>query len=481
MVRRSVFKSRLTVALVAVMVVAANRATEGTGRAETSPKDPDVPMTRPGELLAVHETTFFHSSTFVQLEGGRILHTDGKVFTTSDDGGITWSQPFTRKDVQGNPVVGRVEPSLVKLTGRGIGLAARVNDPNAGSPYEVTRSTHMVFWRSEDGGETWQPPVRITPVGVTSASYQDVLLRTSSGRLVLPVFHYFGQLRGPRDLQIPWNGVLLNGQWVSTGDHSYDPRFSAVYVCYSDDDGRTWKRNRDGELMILNEWNANFNVVNESSVAEVAPGRLLMVMRNAMGRLFQAWSTDNGETWTRPQPTALASSNAPAQVRKLPTGHLLMVWNQEGEEEIKRGLVRLRVSAAISRNGGSIWEFFQNVESFLPGTRVEPGPVQPVRPNQISFAPGQPAPEREEKYIMPVGELGRCAYPSVLVMKDRVLIAHTYSRWEEEPGQAQLGLSSRKPGGFNQKLKVLPLKWFYGGKEPAANPYLKEAYEPAKP
>ena len=34
---------------------------------------------------------------------------------------------------------------------------------------------------------------------------------------------------------------------------------------------------------------------------------------------------------------------------------------------------------------------------------------------------------------------------------------------------------------INQKLKVLPLKWFYGGKEPASNPSLKEAYEPAKP
>ena len=34
---------------------------------------------------------------------------------------------------------------------------------------------------------------------------------------------------------------------------------------------------------------------------------------------------------------------------------------------------------------------------------------------------------------------------------------------------------------IRQKQKVLPLKWFYGGKEPADNPFLKEAYEPAKP
>ena len=204
-------------------------------------------------------------------------------------------------------------------------------------------------------------------------------------------------------------------------------------------------------------------------------------MRNGLGRLFQAWSNNNGETWTRPQPMSLAASTAPAQIRKLPTGHLLIVWNQEGEEEVKQGLHRNRLSCAISRNGGSIWEFFQNVESFLPGTRVEPGPIRSSRPAEINFEPGRPAPEREAQYIVSRDEFGRCAYPSVLVLKDRVLIAHTYTRWEDDPVKGQLVQSSRKPGGFNQKLKVLPLKWFYGGKEPSANPYLKEAYEPAKP
>ena len=36
-------------------------------------------------------------------------------------------------------------------------------------------------------------------------------------------------------------------------------------------------------------------------------------------------------------------------------------------------------------------------------------------------------------------------------------------------------------GGINQKLKVLPLTWFYGGKELADNPFLPRAHEPASP
>ena len=34
----------------------------------------NVPMTRPEEALAIHETRYFHSSTFTELEDGRVLH-----------------------------------------------------------------------------------------------------------------------------------------------------------------------------------------------------------------------------------------------------------------------------------------------------------------------------------------------------------------------------------------------------------------------
>ena len=439
----------------------------------------NVPMTRPNEALAIHETPYFHSSTFVELDDGRVLHAAGTAFTTSDDGGITWSKRFSCTDTDGNRVGGG-GTSLVRLSGKGIGLAA-MRRPTDASPEETRRGTHLVFWRSEDSGQTWEPPVRVTPPGIGTYAYQDVLLRTSSGRIVLPVYLSLGQSTGPDNVKPPGMGKLVNGQWVSTSAHFFDPHFSASYVCYSDDDGRTWQRNRDGELIILLDWNAQYSYTNEPTVTEVTPGRLLMFMRNGLGRVFQAWSENNGETWTRPQPTSLAASTAPAQIRTLPNGHLLAVWNQEGEEEIKRGYNRTRISSAVSRNGGSVWEFFQNVESMHEETRVEPGPIRPIRPAEYHFEPGLPAPEREREHVLQVGFHGRWSYPSVYVMEDRVLIAHTYSVYEEHPTRAELILSSRKEGGFNQKLKVLPLTWFYGGKEPADNPFLPRAYEPARP
>ena len=449
----------------------------GARASGTDPAQGDVPMTRPQELLAVHETRFFHSSTFVQLADGRVLHAAGTRFTSSSDGGITWSPPGTRQDSNGQPVGGS-GTSLVKLPGNGIGLAAMKRNREAAPE---NRSS-IVFWRSPDGGETWEAPVRVTPPGTLAYCYQDVLLRTSSGRIILPVYTVLGQNAGPNDVTPPFNGKLVRGQFVSTAAHFFDPRFSASYVYYSDDDGRSWKRNSDGELVILLDWSATFSYTNEPSVAEVSPGRLLMMMRTAMGRLYQAWSNDNGETWTRPQPTSLASSTAPAQIRSLPNGHLLVVWNQESEEEVKRGFNRTRISAAVSRNGGGVWEFFQNVESLLEGTRVEPGPIRPLRPVEYYHRePDVGAPERESRHVLPAQAHGRWSYPSVFVMADRVFIAHTYSIYEDHPTQARLVLSSRREGGFNQKLKVFPLTWFYGGKEPADNPFLPRVRKPARP
>ena len=442
----------------------------------------NVPMTLPELALAIHETTFFHSSTFAVLEDGRIIHAAGTRYNFSNDGGISWSETEKMVDTDGNPVGGS-ETSLVKLSGtNSVGLAARFNAEPEKSAYAMPRvDYHFKYWRSDDAGKTWTPPVRMTAPGTNTAGYQDSFLRASNGRILLPVFVIMGQRSAPNDNPGPMTGRLVNNQWVSTAGHFYDPGFSSVYILYSDDEGATWKRNSNGELIYMVDPNCYFAYGNESSMTEVAPNVLLVMMRCGLGRLIQAWSYDNGETWTRPQATALASSTCPPQIRTLPKGHLLCVWNQESEAEIKQGYNRTRISSAVSRNGGSVWEFYQNVQSIHETTRVEPGPIRPVRPEEGSFAPGKPAPERDARYITHEGPMGRWSYPSVLVMKDRVLIAHTYRTYEPHPDKAEILMKSGKKENSNQLLKVLPMKWFYGGKEPADNPFLPRAYEPAQP
>ena len=66
----------------------------------------NVPMTRHKEMLVEHKTNYFHDSTFVELDGGKILHTSGGKFTSSEDGGMTWSAESQCKDKEGNPIKG---------------------------------------------------------------------------------------------------------------------------------------------------------------------------------------------------------------------------------------------------------------------------------------------------------------------------------------------------------------------------------------
>ena len=453
----------------------------------------NVPMTLPELMIAVHDTSCGHSSTFVELDDGRVLHHAGYWCNHSEDGGVTWSKLEGRvKDINGDDV-GGAECSLVRLSEKqSIGLAARLRDEPVDASWPLPpNGCHFKFWCSNDNGLTWQPPVRMSAPGTSTAGYQDTFLRTGSGRIVLPVFNCIGQKRNRKDSTLPFwftghqhssiAGKLVNNKFLPTGGHFFDARFTCVYFLYSDDDGRTWQRNEDAELVPHLDWNTASSYCNETSVTEVSPGRLLAMMRNGLGRLLQAWSNDNGQTWTQPQPTCLAADTTPAQIRTLPNGHLLCVWNQHSETETKQGYNRTRVSSAVSRNGGSVWEFFQNVQSMFETTRVEPGPIHGVRPAELYSEPGQPALQREAQHVVSRDSHVRWGYPSVLVMKDRVLIAHTYTIFEEHPTRADMVQSSKGEDAVNQKLKVLPLKWFYGGKEPCDNSFLEEAYEPAKP
>ena len=278
-------------------------------------------MTMPELAISIQARPFGHNSSFVGLEDGRVLHASDRVLEWSDDGGLTWSQTWHDNEFMADTsgdLVGGAETSLVKLSDRNaVGLCARLPGAMVEGTWAMpTRSLGFKFWRSNDGGKTWQPPVIMSPPGLVTAGLQDTFLRTSSGRIVLPVFILLGEKlkknRGPRDEHQPMSGRLVKNQWVSSAGHFFDPSFNCNYVLYSDDEGASWQMNKDGPMMIMGDWNSDYQSSNEASVTEVKPGRLLLMARNGMGRLFQAWSDDNGESWTRLQPTSLAACTPPA-------------------------------------------------------------------------------------------------------------------------------------------------------------------------
>ncbi len=425
----------------------------------------NVPMTRPEEALAIHDQSYGHSLTFVGLDDGKILLSNGRIFRSSDDRGLTWGEEFGVETADGAALEGNA--SLVKLSGGAIGIATMRKRPSS------TYDTEMVFRRSDDGGLTWSAARPMNEGLLPSHAYQDAFLRTSSGRIILPVYFAIGQGSWHHE-EAPFVGGYINGKFVSSDAHFYDPHFCACYVLYSDDDGETWTKNRDGELFINLEPGGFQDWTAEPSVAEVSPGKLLMMMRTRLGRLYQSWSEDNGESWSRPEPSQLAGTQAPAQVRTFPSGNLLVVWTQQSEDEIRQGLIRTRLSSAISRNGGGIWEFFQNVESIHEETHVAPPPIDIVLPEGSYSVHQGPAYDTDPQHQVPLPEgYGRWSYPSVYVGEDRVLISHTYSVHDSDTGEvADMGGS---------KLKVLPISWFYGGEEQAEKSFLLEKIEALPP
>jgi hypothetical protein len=420
----------------------------------------NIPMTRPEELLAVHLQKYFHGVTFAELSENEVLLFSGSKFRISNDGGITWGDEYCGYDENGK-VLSAGCCSLVSLPDGSIGLAhAYVKDSANPS------ISDMVFRTSRDKGKNWSAPVLMSNCRFPAYALQDVMLRTSTGRLILPVYFSIGQGAMHQE-GAPYCGGYLNGNFISTDAHFFDPGFSACYVLYSDDNGKTWATNKDGQIFIITEYGGACECTCEPSVAEVSPGVLLMMMRTRLGRLYQSWSHNNGETWTRPEPTQLSGTHSPCQIRKIPeTGHLLVVWNQQSIDEIKKGFVRTRLSSAISRNGGGIWEHFQNIESIHEEVYTEPGKIEIAIPEGRYMGKDKNI-VNDSRYIVPLpAGYGRWSYPSVIVLKDKVLVSYTYSCHDE---------NGERPTKGDNKLKVLPLSWFYGGKNrKIENEFLKK-------
>ncbi len=398
----------------------------------------NVPMSNPELMLACHEPFPLSRGACIQLKSGRVLACAGRGFGYSDDAGMTWCEPYEGRYPDGTATALQ---HLIELADGTIGGVERRLRPGS----RIPSKNQLTFAISRDLGRTWSDPRPMTDEPLPGYMFQNAILRLSSGRIVLPCYLGVTSLHELSEIHTNTGG-WADGQWVSTEAHYYDPGFLSCYVLFSDDEGKTWQLNSSGQIHIFLP-DGNFSPTAEPSVVEVQPGKLLMMMRTRLGRAFCSWSHDNGDTWTKPQPTHLASSNSPVVIKKLPaTGHLLCVWNQAGEEEIKQGYIRSRLSAAVSRNGGAIWEFFQNVESLHEQRHVQSGPIRFTAPQgRHTYSPDQPALENDTRYTVELDpRYTRFTNHTVCVLEDRVLIL------------------------YHGKCKVLPLNWFYRGRDPFA-------------
>lgn len=296
---------------------------------------------------------------------------------------------------------------------------------------------NMYFRTSDDDGETWSADSLMNPGHDKGMPLEGTLRQLKSGRLIQPVRWVFWGGNHLRKTSV----CTVGGKVVSFEGHGHHPEFDICYCYYSDDSGKTWNRSYAEIIGFLQDGWGNFLDLDEPSLDQLPDGRLLMVIRTMVGRLFSSISQDEGTTWSLAKPTVLASDNAPAALARIPsTGDLLCVWNQLSNDEIRRGMRRTRLSAAITRDGET-WKHFRSIEWH---------PCVPERSEHI-------IPEEKiqcTRSLDNIGELapgwGNSAYSTLGFHGDDVIISYEHMVNALRPSMVA-----------KQKHRILPVSWFY--------------------
>lgn len=321
------------------------------------PAGPGNPRNSEASIVVLNDGTLFLA--YSRMAGGED-HAAGDIAgKTSTDGGRTWSEPFVVQPNDGAQNVMSVVMLRLQSGKIGLGYARKNSDSDC-----------ALYWRSSsDEAKTWSHEVRVSPDWGYGATGPDVAIQLASGRIVVPDYR--------------------------TTNWKQQPQFTAQ-CCISDDDGATW---RHGGTIIIPEGRS----LEEPTIVELKDGRLLMFMRTLPGPIYQAFSSDQGVTWTKPEPSSLVHPRSPMQLRRIPdTGDLLCIWNNSTDH-------RYPLTTAISRDEGATWEHVRDLEVATPG-------------------------------------VSQFAYASATFHKGRALLTY----WVID-GQ-----------GINLKFRSLPVGWFYG-------------------
>lgn len=319
------------------------------------PVGPDNPRNSEAAIIPLQDGTLllgwteFYAGDGADHGPARI---SGKV---SRDGGWTWGDKYTLVENDGGCNV--MEVNFLRLTDGRIALFYCQKNTESSDCRVMMRV-------SSDEGRTFGAPQQLSADGKYTGLTNGRSIRLASGRILLEAWE--------------------------NGD-SY---------CYlSDDDGQTWR-----ESQRVNPGHGSW----EPACIELGDGRVLMLMRTGDGGQFQSYSADGGETWSDPVLSQLVGTAAPVSISRVPiTGDLLAIWNHNPDTADAQNRNRTPLTAAISRDAGTTWENFRNIEE----------------------APGD-----------------AWAYPAVTWVGQQAFL--TYFNYQ---------------GGHSLQLKILPADWFYGG------------------
>jgi sialidase-1 len=326
--RRPRWSIALVLAVLAVRAAGSPPAEEALGTAATADGRRIVTVSR-----STPELPRKGEADVVELADGRLLLVsmefggDGSDFARtrlvaheSSDGGLTWGGHRVVTETAAGDV-NVYSPNLLHALDGGILLLFHRHHgkvPGVGDAYTL----HA--WKAKADGRTFAPLAEFAP-RQGFALCNATVKRLASGRLLLPA-----------SVAVP-------------GDHGPWGKYAATTL-WSDDDGRSWQAS--ATRLTLPQRGAM-----EPHVEETGDGRVLMVMRNQLGRIYQADSRDGGASWSEPEPSPLTAPESCPELTRVPsTGDLLMIWNESYDPHFRSHYgKRSPLVAAISRDHGRTW------------------------------------------------------------------------------------------------------------------------------
>jgi len=239
----------------------------------------------------------------------------------STDGGASWTPPHTFIDHEG---VLDADPSIVVSGSRVFVTCTTV------APGGIHKSATWCV-RSEDDGHTWSTPYEIPMNHRYTCGKCHRGLRLKSGTLLLGY---------------SWDVLCEKGETLTT-EGQMDLRAG---VMRSTDNGETWHNAGDTHATYDKVSGGAVSGTDEPAIVELDDGSIYMLMRTGSSHLYEARSTDEGQTWLGIQPSPLTGSNAPAALSRFEAKGrrgIFVVWDN--------ALVRYPLCAAASFDGGRTW------------------------------------------------------------------------------------------------------------------------------
>lgn len=210
----------------------------------------------------------------------------------SQDDGKTFGEEENILTCEGEDSVNTMSVSFLEMSDGAIGL------------FYLVRHTYtqlrMYLRKSYDNGKTWGDRVVCMPYDGFFVVNNDRVIRLSSGRILIPAARHV------------------------TTEGYFDSRSDTVFF-YSDDDGETWKESDTKCSLSDNAFSKSG--LQEPGVIEVQPGCLWAWARTDLGRQYEMFSFDDGNTWTSCQPSRFTGPCSPLSMKRRSNGDIYTIWN----------------------------------------------------------------------------------------------------------------------------------------------------------